>query len=133
MIIYLPEDVVEVLRLKVEAGRCLKCDEPQPCVLDCPEQRDVATAVQIIAGAVATGRAEGGNRLVHLPHDVADSLRMKLEAGECLVCAGPYSQSCPQGLEVCQAMRVVAKAVVAGAPTAWDKLEPDAERDWVMG
>jgi NADPH-dependent glutamate synthase beta subunit-like oxidoreductase len=135
MIIYLPEDVVECLRLKVEAGECLLCDEPQPCVTGCPEQLDVATAVQIVRKAVELAPVEGGGRLVYLPHDVADSLRLKAEAGKCLICGAPQPcvQGCPMGIDVCGAMQMIAKAVVAGVPTEWDRLEPEMERDWVVG
>ena len=135
MIIYLPEDVAEVLRLRGEAARCLKCDEPQPCVQSCPEQLDVATAVDIISRAIETAGSEGQYRVVQLPHDVVDSLRIKVEAGECLVCSAPQPcvDGCPLGIDVAAAMQIVAKAVVAGVPTVWDTLEPEAERDWVVG
>lgn len=135
MIVYLPEDVVKCLRLKVEAGECLLCDAPQPCVEGCPEHVDVATAVRIIRKAVETRPVEGGGRLIHLPHDVADSLRMKAEAGRCLLCGAPQPcvEACPMGIDVCGAMQIIAKAVVAGVPSEWDQLEPGMERDWVIG
>jgi predicted aldo/keto reductase-like oxidoreductase len=135
VIVYLPEDVVECLRLKTEAGQCLRCDEPQPCVQGCPQHLDVATAVQIIAGAVETAGPEAEYRIVYLPYAVANALRIKAEAGECLICGAPQPcvAGCPLEIDVCAAMQIVAKAVVAGVPTELDRLEPEMERGWVVG
>jgi NADPH-dependent glutamate synthase beta subunit-like oxidoreductase len=119
MLVYLPDDVKNCEELKQAAERCLNCEKERPCVLGCPQRLDLATALDFLREAVFIEGDEKGVRLVVLPTQVIEALRMKKEADRCQGCPEPTPgmTSCPLEINVCDAIRVVGRAIVAGIPS----------------
>ncbi len=119
MLVYLPDDVKNCELLKRVADRCLQCTKEQPCIAGCPQHLDLAMALDCLRQAVFVEGEEHGGRLAVLPGALSDALKLKGEAERCQDCPEPTpaAVACPQGIPICDAMRIVGRAIVAGLPS----------------
>jgi hypothetical protein len=119
MLVYLPNDVKNCELLKRVADRCLRCAEEQPCVTGCPQHLDLAMALECLRQAIFVEEDESGGRLAVLPSAFQEALKLKGEAERCQECPEPTpaAVACPEGIPICDAMRIVGRAIVAGLPS----------------
>ncbi|MCS7221380.1 MAG: hypothetical protein RML36_08710 [Anaerolineae bacterium] len=119
MLVYLPDDVKNCDLLKRVADRCLQCAEEQPCVAGCPQHLDLAMALDCLRRVIFIEEDERSGRLAVLPSPLQDALKLKEEAERCRDCPEPTPAmaACPEGIPICDAMRIVGRAIVAGLPS----------------
>jgi len=119
MLVSLPDEVKNNETLRQVAERCLKCPKSKPCVLSCSQRQDLATALDFLRDAIFIEGDEKGIRQVVLPMQVIEALRKGEPFAPCQGCPEPtpWTGPCPLEVNICDAMRVVGRALVVSVPS----------------